>query len=57
MSDEMAGKIAEALFTHVDDLVATHVSMASMKDSKFICQQLPIELHPGAAAFYKTKGL
>jgi len=57
MSDEMAGKIAEALFTHVDDLVSTHVSMASMKDKKFICQQLPIELHPGAAAYYKKQGL
>ena len=52
----MAGKIAEALFTHVDDLVATHASMSSMKDRKFICKDLPIELHPGAAAFYKKQG-
>lgn len=57
MSDEMAGKIAAALFTHVDDLVATHASMSSMKDKKFICQDLPIELHPGAAAYYKTQKL
>lgn len=56
MSDEMAGKIAAALFTHVDDLVATHASMSSMKDKKFICTDLPIELHPGAAAYYKTQG-
>lgn len=56
MDKDLAYKIAEALFTHVPDLVATHASMGAMQDPAFICTDLPIELHPGAAEYYATQG-
>lgn len=57
MDDDTAYAFAEAIATHVDDLVAAHASMTSMRDSDFICNDLPIELHPGAAKYYEEAGL
>ena len=57
LDDETAYAFAEAIATHVDDLVAAHASMTSMKDPDFICNDLPIELHPGAASYYKDAGM
>ena len=57
MDAELVGKMAEALHTHPDDLVAGHASMTAMTDAAFMCNDLPIPLHPGAEAYYKSAGL
>lgn len=57
MDDETAYSFAEALSTHVSDLVASHASMTSMEDPSFICNDIPIELHPGAAKYYEEAGM
>lgn len=57
MDDDTAYAFAEALSTHVSDLVAGHASMKSMEDPSFICNDMPIELHPGAAQYYKDAGM
>lgn len=57
MDDETAHKFAEAIATHVDDLASAHAAMTDMKDSDFLCNDIPIELHPGAAAYYKEAGM
>lgn len=57
MDDETAYKIAEAIATHVPDLVAGHASMTSMEDPDFICNDIPIELHPGALKYYTEAGM
>ena len=49
--------MAEAIHTHPDDLVAGHASMTAMLDPAFMCNDLPIPLHPGAEAYYKSAGL
>lgn len=57
MDEELVGKMAEALQTHPDDLVAGHAAMTAMTDATFMCNDLPIPLHPGAEAYYKSAGL
>ena len=57
LDDATAYAFAEALATHVSDLVAGHASMKSMEDPSFICNDLPIELHPGAAKYYQEAGM
>ena len=57
MDDETAYSFAEAISTHVSDLVASHASMKSMEDTSFICNDIPIELHPGAAKYYQDAGM
>ncbi|MDY3280819.1 TAXI family TRAP transporter solute-binding subunit [Dysosmobacter sp.] len=57
LDDDTAYAFAEALATHVSDLVAGHASMKSMEDPSFICNDLPIELHPGAAKYYQEAGM
>ncbi len=57
MDEELVSKMAEALHTHPDDLVAGHASMTAMTDAAFMCNDLPIPLHPGAEAYYKSAGL
>lgn len=57
MDEDTAYKFTEAIATHVDDLVTAHASMGSMQDPDFICNDLPIDLHPGAAKYYTEKGM
>lgn len=57
MDDELVSKMAEALHTHPDDLIAGHAAMAAMTDATFMCNDLPIPLHPAAEAYYKSAGL
>lgn len=57
MDADLVSKMAEALQTHPDDLVAGHASMTAMTDAAFMCNDLPIPLHPGAEAYYKSAGL
>lgn len=57
MDNDTAYKFAEALSTHVPDLVASHAAMTAMEDPAFICDNIPIELHPGALQYYKDAGM
>ncbi len=57
MDDQTAHDFAEALATHVENLVAAHASMSAMEDPAFICKDLPIALHPGAEQYYKEAGM
>lgn len=57
MDENTVYAFAEAIATHVDDLVAAHASMTSMKDPNFICNDLPIALHPGAEKYFQEAGM
>ncbi|MEA4934782.1 MAG: TAXI family TRAP transporter solute-binding subunit [Lawsonibacter sp.] len=57
MDEQTAYDFAKALTTHVDNLVAAHASMTAMKDTNFICKDMPIALHPGAEKYYKEVGM
>lgn len=57
MDEQTAYDFAEAISTHVPNLVASHASMTSMEDPDFICNNIPIELHPGAARYYQEAGM
>lgn len=57
MDEQMAYDFAKALASNVPSLVASHASMKSMEDASFICNDLPIELHPGAAKYYQEAGM
>lgn len=57
MDDETAYAFAEAISTHVSDLVAGHASMTAMEDADFICNDIPIELHPGAKKYFEEAGM
>ncbi len=57
MDEQTAYDFAKAIATNVPALVASHASMKSMEDPDFICNDLPIELHPGAAKYYQEAGM
>ena len=56
VSDEVVYQMTKLLFDHLDGMVAAH---AAAKDIKLenATKGLPIPLHPGAAKFYKEKGI
>lgn len=57
MDEQTAYDFAKAIAENVPSLVAAHASMKSMEDPSFICNDLPIELHPGAAKYYQEAGM
>ncbi|MGE4276906.1 MAG: TAXI family TRAP transporter solute-binding subunit [Lawsonibacter sp.] len=57
MDEQTAYDFTKALVTHVDNLVAAHASMTAMEDPDFICNDLPIALHPGAEKYYNEVGM
>lgn len=57
MDEETVYKFTEALATHLEDLEAAHASMSIMKEDGFFCNDIPIEIHPGALKYYKDAGL
>ncbi|MGN6548540.1 MAG: TAXI family TRAP transporter solute-binding subunit [Pararhizobium sp.] len=56
ISDEEAYQMTKQLFEHLPDLVAAHAAAKAI-DIKNAATGLPIPLHPGAARYYKEKGL
>ncbi|MBP3926069.1 MAG: hypothetical protein J6D13_02655 [Clostridium sp.] len=40
----------------MSELTKDHPMLRSMKDPGYLCNQLPIPLHPGAERYYKEKG-
>ncbi len=57
MDDDTVYAFAEAISTHVPDLVAGHAAMKAMENPDFICNDLPIELHPGAKKYFTDAGM
>lgn len=56
LSDDEAYQMTKQLFEHLDKMVAAHNAAKSIKIENAI-KGLPIPLHPGAARYYKEKGL
>ncbi|TPL10160.1 TAXI family TRAP transporter solute-binding subunit [Mesorhizobium sp. B2-4-14] len=56
VSDDEAYQMTKQLFEHLDQMVAAHNAAKSIKLEDAI-KGLPIPLHPGAARYYKEKGM
>lgn len=57
MDEEQVYKFTEAIATHTQDLANAHQALTAMADPDFFCNELPIELHPGAKKYYEEKGM
>ncbi|PDQ18154.1 C4-dicarboxylate ABC transporter [Mesorhizobium sanjuanii] len=56
LSDDEAYQMTKQLFEHLDQMVAAHNAAKAIKLEDAI-KGLPVPLHPGAARYYKEKGL
>jgi TRAP transporter TAXI family solute receptor len=56
VSDEMAYQMAKQLFENLPAMVAAHKAAAAIKLENAVAG-MPVPLHPGAARYYKEKGL
>ena len=56
VSDDTAYQMTKLLFEHLTDLEAAHKAAARIKLENAL-KGMPIPLHPGAARYYKEKGL
>lgn len=52
MPDELAYQIAKTLWENREELATLHPALNSMEELDFVCNQLPIPLHPGAEAYF-----
>ena len=57
MSDETAYRLTEILWNSREKLAEAHPSMEKMLEKDFVCQNLPIPLHPAAEKFYQEHKL
>ena len=55
--EELVYNLAKAIHENSADMIAGNASLAPLADPAFMCQDLPIALHPGAEAYYKDAGL
>lgn len=56
VSDDMAYQMTKQLFENLDTMVAAH-NAAKAISLKTATEGMPVPLHPGAARYYKEKGL
>ena len=56
MDEETAYGIAKAMDEKAEEYTGGHRFMALMQDKDFLCNDLPIPLHPGAERYYREKG-
>lgn len=56
MPDEMAYQLTQALWAASDWMGDEHPALADMVREEFLCEDLPIPLHPGAERFYEETG-
>lgn len=56
MSEEMAGKLAQALLDNIDEIRNVHNAMAALSPDILISQTV-LPFHPGAAEVYREAGL
>lgn len=56
VSEEMVYQMTKQMFENLPDMVAAHKAAAAIKLEKAL-EGMPVPLHPGAARYYKEKGL
>ncbi len=56
VSDELAYEMTKQLFENLPELVAAHKAASAIKLESAL-KGMPVPLHPGAAKYYKEKGL
>lgn len=56
VSDETVYQMTKQMFENLPDMVAAHKAAAAIKLEKAL-DGMPVPLHPGAARYYKEKGL
>lgn len=57
MPDLMVYQLTQEIWAATKRLVKEHPSLEKMEDRNFVCQDLPIPLHPGAQEFYEDQGV
>ena len=57
LDSQLVYNLAKTLAENTEEMIAGNGVFASMADPSFICNDLPIELHEGAAAYYKDAGM
>ena len=55
-SEELVYLLTKILDESRPQLIKSHEAMAPMEQNSFMCQDLPIPLHPGAKRYYKDAG-
>ncbi len=56
VSDEIAYKMAQSLYDHLDQMVSAHAAARNIKLEEAL-KGMPLPLHPGAEKFYREKGV
>ncbi len=54
---DLAYNMAKAFYEQAEEMIKGNAFFYNMADREFICNDLPIPLHPGAEAFYKEIGV
>ena len=54
---DVAYQMAKTFVEQADEMIKGNAFFYNMADRGFICNDLPIPLHPGAEAYYKEAGL
>ena len=57
LDQELVYNLAKTLAENTEEMIAGNSVFAGMADPSFICNDLPIPLHDGAAAFYGDAGM
>ena len=56
MDEDLAYEIARAMDLNGPTYTGGHQFMAAMQEKEFLCNELPIQLHEGAARYYREAG-
>ena len=56
MDEELVYALTEALWDSRSDLSSAEPALSDLTEDSFVCEQLPIPLHEGAARFYRDIG-
>ena len=57
LDEELVYNLAKTLAENTEEMIAGNSVFAGMADPSFICNDLPIPLHDGAAAYYGDAGM
>lgn len=57
MDEDLVYELTSILYENTDALADKHQALSSMSRKGFMCDALPIALHPGAERFYREHGL
>lgn len=55
MEDLLVYRLTQEIWAATDRLSEEHPAMQEMRNREFVCQDLPIPLHPGAREFYEDQ--